>query len=92
MGTSNAPMDEVHACVDRSPKRHFITQHAVAIHKSFDDPYGAVVIIEVLPFTEVTDHLAEIVGSVTKLRQLPVEEEKFISFSMLLQLCRWDIG
>jgi hypothetical protein len=79
-------MDEVYTCVYGSSKGHFVAQPTVAIDESFDGPYSAVCIIEVLLLIEVTNHLADIIGSVTKLSQLPVNEDELVSFSTLLQL------
>lgn len=71
--------------MDGCPERHFVAQIAVTTDKPLHNPYGTVNISKMLPLVEVANHLAKIVGSVTELGKLPVDDEELVGSYWLLR-------
>jgi len=75
------PPDQLNARVDNDAKGHFVAQLAVTFNDSLHDGHDNINIVEYLPFVKVTDHLAQIVGSMTVLSKLPVDNIEFVGSS-----------
>lgn len=64
--------------MDGSPESQLVAEPAVPFHESPDAQHSTVSIVEVLLLIEVPDHVPEVVGPMTKLGKLPVNDEELI--------------
>lgn len=54
----------------------FIIQSSVAFNESLNGWHGPVGSPEVLPLVDVAHHLSDIIGAMTELSELPVDDEQ----------------